>query len=170
MRLILLLFLCFSSFVANADMFKCKDASGKIGYQDYPCTTTTISYKKNVPSQTISYKKNVPTQAKILTDELKRRSSEEPITKETQDACLDEFRPMLKDPRSAYVQEAFKSYVTNSKMKNERAEVVLDARAKNSFGGFIPQAFVCGINDDGSIDKKGTETYKALFRLGLPLI
>lgn len=43
MKLIVLLFLCFSSFVAYAEMFKCKDASGKIGYQELPCQASTVS-------------------------------------------------------------------------------------------------------------------------------
>ena len=31
---------------ASADMFKCKDADGKIAYQDAPCTTTTVAKLK----------------------------------------------------------------------------------------------------------------------------
>jgi Domain of unknown function (DUF4124) len=34
------------SFSAEADMFKCKDAAGKIAYQDAPCTTATIAKLK----------------------------------------------------------------------------------------------------------------------------
>lgn len=37
------------SFRANAEIFVCKDAVGRITYQDNPCLTTTVGKLKNIP-------------------------------------------------------------------------------------------------------------------------
>lgn len=72
------------------------------------------------------------------------------------DACVNKYRPWLKDPRSLYVVG---SNITNGKL-------VVDGRAKNSFGGYVPGTYTCALWGD-DIDDSGTEVYLAMFRLGI---
>lgn len=72
------------------------------------------------------------------------------------DACVNKYRPWLKDPRSLYVVS---SNITNGKL-------VIDGRAKNSFGGYVPGTYTCALSGD-AIDDSGTEVYLAMFRLGI---
>lgn len=72
------------------------------------------------------------------------------------DTCVNKYRPWLKDPHSLYVVS---SNITNGKL-------VIDGRAKNSFGGYVPGTYICALSGD-DIDDNGTEVYLAMFRLGI---
>ncbi|MFT3800804.1 MAG: hypothetical protein QM766_06235 [Burkholderiaceae bacterium] len=84
-------------------------------------------------------------------------------------ACIDQWRPILKDPQSAYPVGSRIDEVTNLEKRDTPPwkEIVVDGRAKNSFGGYIPATFGCGLSADGQIDAIVTEGYKALYQLNV---
>lgn len=63
------------------------------------------------------------------------------------DACLDWYRPMLRDPRSAYWRDA--RYVQST--------LEITIAAANGFGGFVNQEAACDFRN-GSIDHGWTKT------------
>lgn len=71
--------------------------------------------------------------------------------------CLDHYRKHLKDPRSAYVVDATYS--------SDGRKVIVDGRAKNSFGGYIPGTFTCTMRSADEIDEQQTEVDVLLFQL-----
>ncbi|MDP2828138.1 MAG: hypothetical protein Q8O37_05985 [Sulfuricellaceae bacterium] len=74
--------------------------------------------------------------------------------------CVEMYRNSLKDPRSPYVVGA----------KIERRstlQLIVDARAKNSFGGYISTEFICDLNSSDSIDIEGTKLRVAFSVLGM---
>lgn len=87
-------------------------------------------------------------------------------------SCLDKWRPQLKDPRSPYIVAAQLDEVKNLERPGTPLwqEVVMDVRAKNSFGGYIPDLFVCGVGDDGLADQKVTKLKLALHTLRVALV
>lgn len=87
-------------------------------------------------------------------------------------SCLDKWRPQLKDPRSPYIVAAQLDEVKNLERPDIPLwqEVVMDVRAKNSFGGYIPDLFVCGVGDGGLADQKVTKLKIALHTLRVALV
>lgn len=73
-------------------------------------------------------------------------------------ACLEKYKPWFKDPRSVYV--------VSSSFSNDGRKIVIDGRAKNSYGAYMPGNFTCVLSSENTIDAKGTEAYVAMFRLG----
>lgn len=73
------------------------------------------------------------------------------------DACVEKYRRVLKDPNSVYVVS---STFTAS-------DLIVDARAKNSFGGYIPAYFKCAMLGSDRLDDEKTDIYVALFSLGV---
>lgn len=64
------------------------------------------------------------------------------------DLCLDWYRGMLRDPRSAYYTDA-----------NKQGRVLtIDVKATNGFGGFVTKLASCEIKD-GSIDDGWTRIH-----------
>ena len=62
--------------------------------------------------------------------------------------CLDWYRPMLRDPRSAYFTDPSK----------EGRVLTLVVKATNGFGGYVSKAAACEIKG-GSIDHDWTKIH-----------
>ena len=85
------------------------------------------------------------------------------------DACVDEFRPLLRNPDELYVVSGELQAVKNKARPDipEWTEVVVDGRAAEGNGGYAPKLFHCVLADDGSIDPQRTASYKALMRMNI---
>lgn len=88
---------------------------------------------------------------------------------DTQAACLEAYRPLLRDPHSAYAVGGRLEQVRDPQRPevSEWREIVVDGRATNSFGGFVPQSFVCALTAEGDLAQDLTATYRHLFSLGI---
>jgi hypothetical protein len=169
--------------MASADVFQCPTPGGKTVYQDVPCSETAAPLIARAqaalqpgvtllptfpPGPTYSY-----SLFEYQTTETRRTRL--PIIPD--DAlvatCLAQYRGLLNDPRSPYVQDAaLTERVWKSSKGDVRRglEVMLDARAKNKFGGYVAQVFTCPLTDDAAtIEPQGMEAHIAAFRLGIPI-
>lgn len=64
------------------------------------------------------------------------------------DACMEWYRPMLRDPRSAYYRNP----------SIEKDVVTLDIYATNGFGGYVSKAAACEIKN-GAVDEGWTKIH-----------
>lgn len=155
---------------AMSDVYLCT-VNGKKTYTDVPCSAEVgRSDSKLVEAPSPKDSKIVATSNNGLGYQRRVLSSEVP--EQLKASCLDKWRPQLKDPRSPYIVAAQLDEVKNLERPGSPLwqEVVMDVRAKNSFGGYIPDVFVCGVGDDGLADQKVTKVKIALHTLGVPLV
>jgi hypothetical protein len=151
-------------FPAFGEIYRCIDEKGRNVISNTPCPQNTReafsdqshkgdgAFLARTPSAMEQPKSQEPPRAEWR--EPDGQPSEALIT-----ACVDKYRDYLKDPRSPYVYKA----------TIKRNKLYLDARAKNSFGGYIPGTFICPLRSDGAIDEKGLELYLAAFQFGITL-
>lgn len=169
--------------VASADVYKCPAPGGKTIYQDAPCSVETAPVIATAPAAlqpgvtvlpafpagpTYSY-----SMFEYQTTDTRRTRLPLTPPEALVATCLEQFRGLLNDPRSPYIQEAaLTERVWKSSKGDVRRslEVMLDARAKNKFGGYIAQVFTCPLTDDAAtIEPQGMEAHLAAFRLGVSL-
>ncbi|NDP58023.1 MAG: DUF4124 domain-containing protein [Oxalobacteraceae bacterium] len=138
-KLLLICGLWMVSASAVAQVYKCKDANGKTTYSSQKCDggTRVFGTGQEVGE---SY---FPT--------VKREMLEETPSNSLANACIDQYRTYLKDPKSAYIQSASFEQITplGNDSRKPFVEIVVDARAKNSFGAFIPEKFQCPMDTNG---------------------
>ena len=111
---------------AQAERFLCRDAEGKEVIRNVPCSSLLEESEGKSSQPKITLSDLIP---KVIEY---KQPSDKLVT-----ACLDRHRDELKDPQSPYVQKAIIK-VTVSEMR-----LILDARAKNSFGGYVPTVLEC---------------------------
>jgi hypothetical protein len=82
----------------------------------------------------------------------------EPVPANSAEKCLDAYRPLLLDPRSAYV--------VSSAWARRRDDIHLgiEIRARNRMGGFEALHMTCGVMSDGSINAESTATLLELWQ------
>lgn len=156
-RIALLLLLV--SPMANAAIYKCT-AGGKTNFQDRPCESSNDQKIIEKPAE----KRTAASQGGH-----KRVLLTETPDKTLIDACLDIFRPKLRDPRGAYADGGVFQQVSleGDASKPPWREVVVSGRATNGYGGYVAKNFHCIVDSENKIDAKGTEMYQALFTLGI---
>lgn len=75
-------------------------------------------------------------------------------------ACLDLWRPSLRDPHAAYADGGV---LVHNEKTNERA-IFVDAYARNGFGGFNPMRMSCGLDEHGDVSSTASEGWMKLAR------
>ncbi len=73
-----------------------------------------------------------------------------PLPSGLADRCLNQYRSVLLDSRGAYVVNGIWA------KRGDRYRVVVEGRARNKLGGFIPVHVSCAASADGSIDSAET--------------
>lgn len=66
----------------------------------------------------------------------------------TASACVDDWRPLMKDPDSAQLGPEGTAVVMESA---KESHIVIPGRARNSFGALGVHWFVCRLNPDGTV-------------------
>ncbi|MFN2162696.1 MAG: hypothetical protein ACK2UN_11530 [Candidatus Promineifilaceae bacterium] len=166
MRRALLFFAVFvTSTPIFSGVFKCDSESG-IVYSDRPCPDGLATSSENAERTPSTAKASEP--AANPKGRVRNRlaiSAPEVLI----ESCLNKWRYLLKDPRSPYVVSSQIDLVKNLERPDREPwkEVILNVRAKNSFGGYIPEVFVCGVAEDGLADIEVTDFYQAMFRLDM---
>ena len=166
----------FASSSAMADVYKCT-VNGRTTYTDLPCATeaaaeVVVHMDNKLAISTDPQDGSLVTRYSSSSTKGKgreRRKLSEDVSEQLKESCLDKWRSQLKDPRSPYIVSAQLDEVTNLEHPDApvHQEVVMDVRAKNSFGAYIPDTFVCGIGNDGLADEKLTKVQKALHLVGI---
>ena len=77
----------------------------------------------------------------------------------------------MRDPQSLYSQGAAMQLVTNRERPDVKPwrEIALDARSRNGFGGYNVIRLLCPLTDQGAIDQKTLDAYKALRTLDIEI-
>ncbi len=141
---------------AAADIYKCKDATGRLIYSDLACPSKTeviskpkarpaaFGHGNNAKQQTADAIMLMSDSARPAFSKLKVLSSirESEGTTEAR-ACLERYRSSFKDPRSPYVVS---SGIYYDKVANERF-VHSDVSARNGFGGATRTDLLCSLTD-----------------------
>ncbi|MGU5545595.1 hypothetical protein ACV1DN_09635 [Aeromonas allosaccharophila] len=160
----------FASSPVMSDVYICT-VNGNKTYTDIPCSAEAGRSDNDLVMPTEPKVSEVATTG---SSELgyQRRVLSPDVPEQLKASCLDKWRPQLKDPRSPYIVAAQLDEVKNLERPDIPLwqEVVMDVRAKNSFGGYIPDVFVCGVGDDGLADHKVTKLKIALHTLGVTLV
>lgn len=149
----------------SAAVYRCKTANGEVRFSDAPCAASEDEKVIQKPPAQASRTASVP---KTSSGYLRTKLPQEP-TKDLVDACLNVFRPQLRDPRGAYADGGELQNVALPEKPGLAPwrEVVVYGRATNGFGGYIGKRFHCMLGDDLTIDYKRTEMYQSLFTLGV---
>lgn len=82
-----------------------------------------------------------------------------PASKATIDDCLDQWRPILRDPKAAYATAGILGHY--DKPGGEHV-VVLDAYFRNGMGGYNGEQAICTMVN-GHVDTAGTQSHKSLW-------
>lgn len=160
----------FVSSPVMSDVYLCT-VNGSKTYTDVPCSAEVGRSGNELVVTT------APKDSKIVATSnnglgYQRRILSFDVPEQLKSSCLDKWRPQLKDPRSPYIVAAQLDEVRNLERPDIPLwqEVVMDVRAKNSFGGYIPDLFVCGVGDGGLADQKVTKLKIALHTLRVALV
>lgn len=122
---------------AEQTLFKCKRADGSTEYTAQPCEgskTVKIGSERDDWVGGYGYGAGEPPWHVVM----------EPVPEATMTQCLTLYRPRLKDPGSGSVETGI--YVENARGR----QVVVQGRAKNSFGALGIIYFVCPLDRDGA--------------------
>lgn len=84
-------------------------------------------------------------------------------------ACVDLWRPTLKDPGSAIAISAVYEIAQSTERATAEARVKIDGRANNSFGALTYASFACVLKSPGEINEDRTKTLIALTTLGVAI-
>lgn len=134
---------------------KCTSADGKVSFQDAPCAAGT-SAARIVVKPAAGPAGSQPAQAKASAPERANPASptqtEQPVQNQPPqkselerlaDACLEWYKPMLRDPRGAYHRDA----------QLGSSVLQMTIYATNGFGGYTSKSAACEIKrgqvDDG---------------------
>jgi Domain of unknown function (DUF4124) len=155
---------------------KCVGADGRVVYSDTPCATDAKQSEVygTQPRQANrgaapTWQENrgaAPTRAGL--GKKREKLALTPSTAQVGE-CVEAWRPSMRDPHSLYALGSTMQRVTNLERPDVKPwnEVVLDARSKNGFGGYNAIRLLCPLSQDGSLDAKTMEAYKALRTLGI---
>lgn len=142
MRIGFALLLCVAA-PCSAGIYRCDDpVTAERIFQDAPCPDGKIERKYDDDPRVESPKKRYG-------DRLDQWVVAGVPSSESMAACVEEWRPLLKDPDSASISPGKFPGVIVEGAKDRH--VIVEGRAKNGFGGLGVQYFVCSINLDGSI-------------------
>jgi uncharacterized protein DUF4124 len=128
-------------------IYKCKGADGKTTFSDIPCAKDAEPVKiwdsQMGGSATASgaYFCNVGAAPPELVQ-----------------ACLEVWKPTLRDPHSGYADSGV--IVVSSRTKAR--SVFIDGHARNGFGGINALPMECGLTADNAIDPKSTADWVKL--------
>lgn len=153
--------LCATAAQQAAAVNKCTAADGQVVYQDAPCSAAYADARrlKIEPAPPVP---SVPPQARpaglpaapviaaVAPPAPAPQAAEPParsLLDAEADACLDWYRPMLRDPRSAYWRDAY--YVQGT--------LNITVVATNGYGGFVNTPAACDFRQ-GAIDAGWTKT------------
>lgn len=136
--------------LAPGPVYKCKDSAGAISFSDRPCTSGAELVKTTqLPSDRRT--------AAVAEDP--KWCDEGPAPDALVAACLDAWRPSLRDPRGAYAEGG---RLTRNK-KNGDLDVFVNGYAKNGFGGTNAIEMQCKRTAENEIDAAGTESWVRLY-------
>lgn len=128
---------------ANAAIYRCDDpVTAERVFQDTPCPEGKIERKFDEDPRVDSPRKKYGAALdQWVVAGVPERSS--------MDACVEEWRPLLKDPGSASITPGKFPGVIVEGAKDRH--IIVEGRAKNGFGALGAQYFVCSINLDGTV-------------------
>lgn len=141
---------------ASADIYKCT-VNGKLTFSDIPCAQGGKQEVIQLPG----VKKS---------DGGGKDTSHTPLEtkppKAAIDACFEHYKDRLLDPRGAYVVSGTWNLVTppNGKTYNE---LIVNTRARNKLGGFIPVEMYCAVTPEGDQIASIMKMYDAYFDLNM---
>lgn len=139
------LFLISSLFCApasSADVYKCKSKDGATTFSDTPCSDRAEAVKLRNSGPTTSNREPVVWCA------------DGPAPTDLVQACVDQWRPRLRDPRAAYADSGQLVH----ELKSGAQQVFVDGHAKNGFGGMNSMLMQCGVKD-GVLDAAATKIW-----------
>lgn len=141
---------------AFADIYKCT-VNGKLTFSDTPCAQGDKQEIIKLPG---AKKPNGGGKGMSRTP-LKTKPPKSAI-----DACFEHYKDRLLDPRDAYVVSGTWSFATqpNGRTYNE---LIVNARAKNKMGGFIPVEMYCAVTPEGDQIAPIMKMYDAFFNLDI---
>lgn len=149
---------------AQADLYKCKNASGKTTYSDLPClggNSATSSGSDKINQERIKTQKSAvqkPTTAdeiiamwgiddgEIFVNSKIAASQRTGDGKAEAQSCMEKYRSNLKDPRSAYIVDS--AMFRDSAMGEDF--VAVDFSGKNALGGAVRKKLICTVSKDKS--------------------
>jgi hypothetical protein len=143
----------------HAKVYKCT-VNGKLTFSDIPCAQGSKQEVIQLQGQQTANKTN-DFHKKLLHKPLETQPPKSAI-----DACFEHYKNRLLDPRAAYVVSSTWSLVTqpNGKTYNE---LMVDARARNKLGGFIPVAMYCAVTPEGEQIESIMKMYDIYFDLDM---
>ncbi|MDC8011687.1 DUF4124 domain-containing protein [Tahibacter soli] len=142
------------SVIAQGPAYKCKDAAGAISFSDRPCPSGADLVKKTaLPSD------GGRGSASSVTGDDPRWCDEGVAPADLVNACLDAWRPSLRDPRGAYAEGG---RLTRNQ-KNGDLDVFVNGYAKNGFGGTNALEMQCKRTPENALETSGTESWIKLY-------
>ncbi len=120
---------------------KCTGTDGKVAYQDAPCTGKGEKIEAR-PSSGLVLSKEAPVKLPVAAEvpapsapptlAVQQNPAKSPLVQEA-DACLDWYRPKLRDPAGAYYSEPAK----------DGRVVFVTVHATNGYGGYVTKDAAC---------------------------
>jgi len=117
-------------------VYKCTDANGAVEYRQSPCSGKKSDILE-VDGQSPSEKANIAKRIWKIAGQGNMAAA---------NACLDAWRPNLKDPDSGRIVDA--GIIVASP---DRKVIISEGRARNGFGGLGVQYFLCDLDQSGSV-------------------
>lgn len=115
-----------------APTYKCKDASGN--WTEAACIGTAA------PPEPSDYAK--------FGNDRSRWINRGPASRTLAQTCLEDWRPLLKDPASGQLVDGIDGRLMEGKAGKH---IIVEGRARNGFGALGVQWFVCEIGVDGAV-------------------
>lgn len=144
---------------ASAQIFKCPDANGRTVFQQAPCAGGTSFDVRPASGSAPARPKPVAAPAGEKPAPIAKAPpapatrAPAPVAQKSEldrdaDLCFEWYRPMLRDPRSAYYTEP----------KRDKRVVSINVHGTNLYGGIVEQDAACEILD-GRLNESWTKIH-----------